>query len=228
VGLLGALRPAGIVTLELDHSPPVQTALTIADVLQQGFPHRGVPLDVRRWRIRNLPHLWRGLCRHQAARMLNLVHCSGQLHLDIIYPNGDCQSLGLVSLRVVTTAAVNAMVDAFQGSFTLSDFKFHGLGTGGSAEAVGDTALVTELTTQYNTDNTRATGSQTEGATANIYRTVATNTLDEGATIVEHGILNQAATGGGTLLDRSVFAAVVVSASLGLKSTYDLTIAAGG
>lgn len=138
-------------------------------------------------------------------------------------------NLGLASTRVVTDAGVAFIVDAFQNSVEVENLKFHGIGTGSTAEAAGDTALVTELTTEYNPNSTRATGTTTEGATANIYRTVGTNTLDgtPGAALREHGVFSQAATGGGTLLDRTVFAAITLSSGDGLQSTYDLTLTAG-
>lgn len=138
------------------------------------------------------------------------------------------QALGLAGLRVVTDAGVQFIVDAFQDSVEVEILKYHALGTGSTAEAAGDTALVTELTTEY-TGNVRATGSLTEGASANIYRTVGTNTLDgtPGAALREHGILSQAATGGGTLLDRTVYAAITLSSGDGLQSTYDLTLPSG-
>lgn len=135
---------------------------------------------------------------------------------------------GLTSLRVVTTVGVNFIVDAFQNIVELEILKFHGVGTGGTAEAVGDTALVTELTTQYNPDNTRATGSLTEGASANIYRTVGTNTFDASAALTEHGIFSQSATGGGTLLDRSLYSVQNVVSGDSQQATYDLTVSSGG
>lgn len=135
---------------------------------------------------------------------------------------------GLSSFRVVTTAGVGYIVDAWQNSVELEDMKYHALGTGSTAEASGDTALVTELTTEY-TGNVRATGSTTEGASANIFRTVGTNTLDgtPGAALREHGIFSQAATGGGVLMDRTVFAAITLSSGDSLQSTYDQTQTAG-
>lgn len=140
------------------------------------------------------------------------------------------EHLGVVSRKLVTDNGVAFIVDAFQNSVELENMKFHGLGTGSTAENAADSALVTELTTEY-TGNVRATGSTTEGATANIYRTVGTNTLDSGTPALrEHGIFSQAATGGGVLLDRSVFAAINLdgTAGDGLQSTYDLTLSSGG
>lgn len=137
---------------------------------------------------------------------------------------------GCVSRRMVTNAGVGFIVDAFQNSVELENMKFHAFGTGTTAEAQGDTALVTEETTQYNPDNTRPTGSTTEAA-ANIFRSVGTYSPDSGGTraITEHMLMSQAATGGGVGLDRSVFSAVnIVAAADSLQATYDFTITAGG
>jgi hypothetical protein len=134
---------------------------------------------------------------------------------------------GLVCQKVVTTAGVNFLVDAWQNSVELEIMKYHGLGTGSTAEGSGDTALVTELTTEY-TGDVRATGSLTEGATANVFRTVGTNTLDgtPGAALREHGIFSASTVG--TLWDRSVFASITLSSGESLQSQYDLTASAGG
>ena len=144
---------------------------------------------------------------------------------------GAIEDYGVVSRKVITTAGVNFLVDAWQNSVELEILKYHGIGTGTTAEAIGDTALVTELTTEYNPNSTRATGSTTEGASANIFRTVGTNTLDSGTpAVTEHGVFSQAATGGGTLWDRSVFSAInlVGANGDGLATTYDMTASAGG
>jgi hypothetical protein len=138
---------------------------------------------------------------------------------------------GVVSRKVVTTAGVGFLVDSWQNILEMETMKYHGIGTGTNAEASADTALQTELTTEYNPNSTRATGSLTEGASANIFRSVGTNTLDSGTpAITEHGLLSQAATGGGTLWDRSVFSAInLVGANAdALTSQYDLTASAGG
>lgn len=137
---------------------------------------------------------------------------------------------GVLGHRVVTTAGVTFLVDAFQGIVEPEILRYHGFGTGTNAEAVGDTALQTEETTQYNPDSTRPTGTLTEGASANIFRTVGSYSPDSGGTraITEHGIFSQAATGGGTLWDRTVFSVVNVVASADtLQTTYELTCAAG-
>lgn len=137
------------------------------------------------------------------------------------------EDLGIVGRKLVTDTGVGYIVDAFQNSVELENMKYHGLGTGSTAEDQTDSALGTELTTEY-TGNVRATGTTTEGATANIYRTVATNTLDgtPGAALREHGVFS--ASSSGVLLDRTVYAAITLSSGDSLQSTYDLTLSAGG
>lgn len=183
-----------------------------------------------RWHLRNLPHLWRGYRRLLVARLAGAPTMTGALYLRKINPRtGLVVDYGLVSLRVVTTAGVNYLVDALQGTVEPENLRYHGFGTGGGAEATGNTALTTELTTQYATDNTRPTGTLAEGASANIFRTVGTLDPDADVAITEHGIFDQAATGGGTLLDRTLFSVINLSGSNGdqLEATYELTLTAG-
>lgn len=210
-----------------------QRELSIEEIMRYGFPQKGLHPLVNQWRKANLRNLWRGAWRVLAARTAGIAHPYGMLWLVWHSAEHGDLDLGLASMRVVTTAGVNKLVAGMNTSdaATFQAFKFHGLGTGTNAEATSDTALQTELTTEYATDNVRPTGSQTTGGASNIYRTVATITPDSGGTIAvtEHGVLSQAATGGGTLLDRSKFAAVnLVTPNDSLQPTYDLTIAAGG
>jgi hypothetical protein len=108
--------------------------------------------------------------------------------------------------------------------------KFHGLGVGVDRESATDTALGTELTTAVHPDNTRATGSLAE-ISQKVFQTVGTNTLDSGTpAVTEHCVFSQAATGGGTALDRSVFAAINLNGvnGDGLQTDYRLTVNSGG
>lgn len=228
-------QPTGEVSLRVIRATEghgIARPLSLIEVIELGFPQRGLPDEVNDWRADNAPAMLRGLRRslraRRVARRLGLPHLWSQLWLVKIDPFGNRLPLGLASMRLVTTAGVNFLVDALQGLVEPEILKFHGIGTGTTAEAIGDTALVTELTTQYTTDNTRATGSLAEGASANIFRTVGTNQVDAAVAITEHGIFSQAAAPGGTLLDRSVFAVINLAINDSLQSTYDLTIAAGG
>lgn len=144
---------------------------------------------------------------------------TGRLYATKISSGGEITHYGLVSTKMVTTAGVGALVDFLTG--TLADatvFDNHASGTGTTAEAVGNTALVTEVAT-------RAVGTKVEGASANIYRTVATITYAGTFAITEHGILS--ASSGGVLLDRSVFSAINVISADSIQFTYELTLPAG-
>lgn len=202
--------------------------LSLAEIAEFGLPRPGLDPRVNDWRAANARNLWRGARRVLAARVLRTSTVYGSLYLTHITAVGEHIDLGLASMRVVTTAGVNFIVDAFQNLTELEVLKYHGIGTGTAVEAAADTALGAESTTALNPDSTRATGSTVEGASANVYRTVGTLTADAAIAATEHGIFSQAATGGGTLLDRSVFAAVNLASGDSLQTTYDFTVSAGG
>lgn len=218
---------------ELMALPPAQLLHEVDDtdmraILADGAPHPGLSREVNAWRARNVPNLWRGARRVLTAKALGIPTMYGALWLNVIRADGTRTELGLASLRVVTTAGCGFIVDAWQNIVELENMKYHGIGTGTNAEASSDTALQTELTTGYNPSSTRATGSLGEGASANIFATTGTNTI-QGSTvaITEHGILSQAATGGGVLLDRSVFSAVNLNAADSIQTPYQFTQVAG-
>lgn len=158
------------------------------------------------------------------------LRSANRLLVPILAQSGQANLLeryGVLSRRVVTTAGVGFLVDAAQNLTEFEAMKYHGIGTGTTAEAAGDSALVTELTTQYNPDSTRATGTTTEAA-ANIYQTVGTNTVDASVAITEHGVLSSATVGAGVLLDRSVFSALNLVSGDSLQTDYRLTLSSGG
>lgn len=210
-------------------------ALAPVFISRHGFYARGLP-DKTPWRyvLRTigfelalrvrlaLKGFVRGLLR--ASGVMGV----GRLYATVIRRDGAIEHLGLLSTRVVTDAGVAYIVDDWDGGANTIDlFNYHGCGTGTTAEAAGDTALVTESTTALNPDSTRATGTKSQPA-ANQMRTVGTVTFDASAAITEHGIFTQAATGGGTLLDRSVFSAINVVSGDSIQFTYTLTLSAGG
>jgi hypothetical protein len=151
----------------------------------------------------------------------------GSLRVWVHRHSGRIEDYGVTSNKVITTAGANFLVDAFQNLVELEVMKYHALGTNATAEAVGDTGCITELTTQYATANTRPTGTQGEGAT-NVYRTNGSNTLSAGATVQEHGLMSQAAAPGGTCLDRSLTGSQVLSGGETLQTQYDFTATTGG
>lgn len=123
--------------------------------------------------------------------------------------------------KVVTDAFVNFVVDQLQTETSIfGDFKYHEMGLGSTAEAAGDTALETT------TGIARVTGTQIEGASANIYKSVGTVTADATEAIREHGLFN--ASTGVTLMDRTVFAAINVVSGNQIEFTFEITFTAGG
>ena len=186
------------------------------------------------WTIRNRvrPAFWWGwLCvqlAHLFSRITHIVTLTSQLSIRIRRASGEWIDYGVVGYRCVTTTGVNFLVDAWQNSVELEIMKYHGCGTGVGEELAANTALGTECTSALNPDNTRATGSLAEGASNNIFSTVGTLTFDAGAAVTEHGILSQAATGGGVLWDRTLFSAVNVISGDSIQFTYQCTCTAGG
>lgn len=160
----------------------------------------------------------RGLLRAEALRLRGIVTVR---HFDAV---------GLRQTSRIPNLIVNAgetwLRDAFNNETsarTAKDFDFHGIGTGAVAAAETDTGCGTELTTQYNPDNTRATGTSS-APSANVWRTVGTNTVDATVAITEWCLMTQAATGGGTMWSRVVFSTINLASADSLQTTYDLTI----
>jgi hypothetical protein len=194
---------------------------------------RGTTMAPLAWRLHNSlrwGYIWGWLCNEAAkvfTKITGIPTMIAELRA-VLVRDGHRIDYGVVSRRVVTNNGVGFIVDAWQNSVELEIMKYHGVGTGTAAEAASDSALGTETTTQINPDSTRATGSLTEGATANIWKTVGTVTFDGTVAITEHGIFSQAATGGGVLLDRSKFDAINVVNGDSIEFTYQLTLTAGG
>ena len=163
-------------------------------------------------------------------RLCSAVVLESKIYCKVIRADGSIEDYGLQPChRVVTTAGVNALVQAILNAFTLPNFKFHANGTSNTAPAIGDTALTTEITTQYNPINVRATGSQTTGSSNNIYHTSGTNLIQAGpVTIQEWGLLSQAAVGGGTLWDHKLVGPFTLNTGDSLNTVYDCQFNAGG
>lgn len=171
-----------------------------------------------------------------------LVPLVKKLHLPILVAYGELRirthnaktgewtDYGVVSRRVITNAGVTFLRDDWNNNAQdFTTFNFHGIGTGTNAENVTDTALQTESTTALNPDSTRATGTRSTPA-SNQFRSVGTLTCDADIACTEHGLLSQAATGGGTLWDRSVFSVInLIGANPdSIQTTYTGTLTAGG
>ena len=138
-----------------------------------------------------------------------------------VFRDGQVTDLGIVSTHAVTDVFVQALVDALQASVAaFSNYKYHDSGESDTDEEVTDTVL------WLPTGEARDTGTQTEGASANVYRSIATHTYAGTFAITEHGLFNAAS--GGTLMDRSIFTAVDVVTGNSIEFTYQLLCESGG
>lgn len=185
----------------------------------------------QKYRKKNLHRVMSGIDRIGLSAIKGLPTFFGRLWLTKTLLNNhdeiETLNFGLVGCKFVTNNGVAFIVDSFQNLVEDEIMRYHGFGTTNTAENVADTALAAECTTVLNADSTRGTGTLAEGATGNIYRTVGTVTFDGSATVVEHGVFSQAATGGGVLLDRTVFGGISVVTTNSLQATYELTLTAG-
>ena len=123
--------------------------------------------------------------------------------------------------RVVTDAYVEFLVDQHQTeSSAIGDFKYHEMGLGTQAENANETAL------QTTTGISRVVGTQAEGASAEIYKSVGTITADTTEAIAEHGLFN--ASSGVTMMDRTKFSAINVVNLNQIEFTFSITFSSGG
>jgi len=164
----------------------------------------------------------------RVARRLGLAVIYSELYGHVRHADGTITNYGLLGRNVITDAGVAFLADDFgAGGSEISNMKFHGYGTGTTNEAASQTALVTELTTEY-ASNIRPTGTQSDST--NTYTTVGTLTPDSGGTlaITEHGIFS--ASSAGTLWDRTKFTAINLDSTAGdsLVTTYVATFPSGG
>ena len=164
----------------------------------------------------SLPRIMEALKETKAPNVLEMFGFLSRKHAR----DGKIINDGLVSCQLVTVAFANYLVDSLQNSTTspMDDFKFHAVGTGTTAESNAQTALVTEI-------ESRESGTQLEGATANIYKSVATVTFTGTHSVAEHGLFSASSLG--TMMDRSVFSpADDVIALDEIEYTYQLTVTA--
>lgn len=178
------------------------------------------------WKLQNTarPGYIRGwLARYVAmpiARALGLMTAIGELRGEYITGDGARIDLGVMGRRVVTTAAVNLIVDQLQSSSgEIAAFDYHDCGTGTTAENASDTAMETAY------GGARTNGTPGEGASANIYQSAGTIAFTSTKAITEHGLFN--ASTSGTLFDRTVFSAINVVNGDSIAFTYQVTFAAG-
>ena len=161
------------------------------------------------------------------GKLLGFGTITSRLLVRVHRANGDWINYGVVSYRVVTTAFVTALATALHTQASPGNLYYHALGTSDTpGAAIGDTGMNTELTSEYNPDNTRPTGTHTSAA--GVYESVGTVAIDFGTPgVKEHGVMG-ANQGAATLIDRHTFAVVNMAAGDSYVGTYQLTLTAGG
>ena len=166
--------------------------------------------------------LFSKICRYLRRKMyqlqgIGIVEMESELSARLIRTDGTYDDLGVISRKKVTDDFVEFIVAQLQSETSaFGDFKFHDSGIGVGAENKTDSALGTPW------GGARTVGTQIEGASAHIYKSVATTTYNATKAITEHGLFNIAAAG--ILMDRSVFSAINVVDTNQIEWTYNLTI----
>ena len=184
----------------------------------------GPPLS---WRLKNKAR-WDyalGLAGNSAAkglsRVTGLPTFTSELKAILVKANGTKVNYGVISRRLVTTAFVDFMVDQLQADTTeWGDFKYHDSGEGVTG------ANITDVDIETTDGESRATGSQEEGASSNIYKSIGTIPYTSTKAITEHGLFSQST--GTTLMDRHTFSAINVENGDSIQFTYELTVSSGG
>jgi hypothetical protein len=126
---------------------------------------------------------------------------------------------GCLSNDVVTDTGAGYIVDALQNLTEMENLNWHDCGTGSTAEAASQTALVTPF------GGSRVSGTQSEPA-SNQYRTTATIPFTSTLSIVEHGLFSASTVG--VLWDRSLFTSIGVVSGDSIQFQYTLTVNSGG
>ncbi len=153
------------------------------------------------------------------ASAFGLMSAIGELRGEYHTHDGQVIDLGVMGRRVITTVAVNFLVDQMEtSSGEIAAFDYHASGTGTTAENVTDTAMETDSAVA----RTNGTPSQ---PSANIYQSAGTMAYTSGLAITEHGLFN--ASTSGSLWDRTVFSAINVVNGDSIAFTYQVTFTAG-
>jgi len=155
------------------------------------------------------------------SHMLGAMSAVGLLSATIIRADGSRINVGVLGMRAVTDTGVAFLVDDWDdGTTSITTMNYHDSGTGVVAENQTDTGMGTQAG-----PTTRATGVKTQPS-ANILQSVGTISYTGSLAITEHGLFDQAAQGG-TLWDRTKFAAINVESGDSIEFTYQCTLTAG-
>lgn len=191
--------------------------------------------DLSRLVLNAIPHLTgrtsdKELAEALVDRLKNTLVVESRLHLLQHHADGRVTNHGVVAAHsdLITTAGVNYLVGILTGANASGTVeKYHALGTGTTAAAIGDTALQSEIAAGTYSTGTRGVGTTAQGSSANIYQSVATNTIASVAVAcTELGLMTAGTLG--TLIDHFVFSVINLAIGDSLNSTVNITYSAGG
>lgn len=140
------------------------------------------------------------------------------------HARAQCRMLASGSVpNTVVDAGRAHIVNVMRGQATFA--HFHALSISTATVQNTDVGCPSELTTEYTTDNVRGTGTQAQGDTVTIFRTVGSNPMDTAVTIRKFCLMSTAAVGTGVpwthiLLPQDV----PVSAGQTVTTTYEVTV----
>jgi hypothetical protein len=212
---------------------PTDRPLTLDDVTRHSAPGKGLHPQVNAWRSRNARRVLASMVGARSvekfAHKAGLTTIMDSLFLAKVTADGDVIPFGIAAIDLLTTSGANYMRDGFVASTEPENAKYHALGTGTTAAAIGDTALGTEWASGDYTSSVRANAAYTAPQSLRA-QSIATNTKASAGTsaVTEYGILSSATPAAGTLLARFVFSAVNLAQGEGLQGTFNLDFNTGG
>jgi len=201
------------------------------DILKECYPRVGEPQRVHQYKLRNFYKMAQRVAKIESWMKLGAPIVVGGFRIIVRDKYGEPYDFGIVSLNLVTTSFTELLVDALQNSTTspIDVYNFHNFGTSNTAEANTQNDLITEVTdvtAQDWVETTRPAGTQTEGASANIYATnnAGPLTVNVGPIAVEEvAVFVSAAFGGVGIIDRGVTGTVTLNATETITDNYEYT-----
>jgi hypothetical protein len=146
--------------------------------------------------------------------MFENIKAIGKLHAKVIGPDGMVKEEKDLGYNLIVTNGKNGIADQLLGSPTIAKPSHMGIGTGTTAPAAGDTALVTEV-------GTRA--ALTKSRSNNVVTNVGSFAAGNGTgSITEAGIFT--ASTAGTMYSRITFSAINKGSNDTLELTWTYTI----
>jgi hypothetical protein len=208
-----------------DHARPLK------DILRHAYPDPQLPRGVLEYRMRNYPRLCMELAEIEMARRLKIPVMMGAHFAIVERKRGrGLEILGLTSLHKVSQAFTVEVVDCLQDSEgnPIDVYNFHNFGTDATAEANTQNDLILELAATEWVEAARPAGTQTEGASTNIYRSedagpLTVDTAQGPIAIEEVAVFLSATFGVVGVIDRGVTGTITLDDDETITNSYEYT-----